>query len=142
MVSILAQLSSLVVSTRRALRVPGRQTRPVIICTTPVVAEGKQDVAYLSEIKGNTVRALRAELDADISANSNTILQTLEDTSNTARFRGMETRPMETHLGICLSFSQKYGNSLAWVLVALTVCYTYPVLYRSSAESRAGGWEL
>ena len=60
----------------------------------------------------------------------------------TVRFRGMETRPMETHLGICLSFSQKYGNSLAWVRAALTVCYTYPVLYRSSAESRAGGWEL
>ena len=46
------------------------------------------------------------------------------------------------HLEICLSFSQKNGNSLTWVLVALTVCFTYPVLYRFSAESRAGEWEL
>ena len=32
------------------------------------------------------------------------------------------------HLGICLSSSRKNGNSLTWVLVALTVCFTYPVL--------------
>ena len=31
------------------------------------------------------------------------------------------------HLGICLSFSEKNGNSLAWVRVALTVCL--PTLY-------------
>ena len=46
------------------------------------------------------------------------------------------------HLDICLSFSQKNGNSLTWVLVALTVCFTYPVLYRVSSESRACEWEL
>ena len=46
------------------------------------------------------------------------------------------------NLGICLSSSQKNGNSLTWVLVALTVCFTYPVLYRVSAESQAGEWEL
>ena len=46
------------------------------------------------------------------------------------------------HLGICLLSSQKNGNSLTWVLVALTVCFTYPVLYRVSSESRAGEWEL
>jgi hypothetical protein len=46
------------------------------------------------------------------------------------------------HLDICLSSSQKNGNSLTWVLVALTVCFTYPVLYRVSSESRAGEWEL
>ena len=45
-------------------------------------------------------------------------------------------------LGIWLSFFQKNRNSLTWVLVALTVCLTYPVLYRVSAESRAGEWEL
>ena len=46
------------------------------------------------------------------------------------------------HLEICLLSSQKNRNSLTWVLVALTVCFTYPVLYRVSAESRAGEWEL
>ena len=39
-------------------------------------------------------------------------------------------------------FLQENRNSLTWVLVALTVCFTYPVLYRVSAESRAGEWEL
>jgi len=38
--------------------------------------------------------------------------------------------------------SQKNRNSLTWVLVALTVCFTYPVLYRVLAESRAGEWEF
>ena len=37
---------------------------------------------------------------------------------------------------------RKNRNSLTWVLVALTVCFTYPVLYRVSSESRAGEWEL
>ena len=37
---------------------------------------------------------------------------------------------------------QKNRNSLTWVLVALTVSFTYPVLYRVSSESRAGEWEL
>jgi hypothetical protein len=46
------------------------------------------------------------------------------------------------HLEICLLSSQKNRNSLTWVLVALIVCFTYPVLYRFSAESRAGEWEL
>jgi hypothetical protein len=46
------------------------------------------------------------------------------------------------HLVICLLSSQKNRNSLTWVLVVLTVCFTYPVLYRFSAESRAGEWEL
>ena len=46
------------------------------------------------------------------------------------------------HLEICLSCSQKNKNSLTGVLVALTVCFTYPVLYRVSDESRAGEWEL
>ena len=60
----------------------------------------------------------------------------------TVRFRRMETPLMETVLGICLSLSQKHGNSLAWVRAAVTVYFTYPVLYRFSAESRAGEWEL
>jgi len=51
-------------------------------------------------------------------------------------------RTNRNQLVICLSFSQKNRNSLTWVLVALTVCFTYPVLYRVSAESRAGEWEL
>ena len=38
----------------------------------------------------------------------------------------------------CLSSSQKNGHSLTWVLVALMVCFTCPVLYKDSAESRAG----
>ena len=46
------------------------------------------------------------------------------------------------HLDICLLSSQKNRNSRTWVLVALTVCFTYPVLFRVSAESRAGEWEL
>ena len=46
------------------------------------------------------------------------------------------------HLDQSLRSFQKNGNSLTWVLVALTVCFTYPVLYRVSAESRAGEWEL
>ena len=46
------------------------------------------------------------------------------------------------HLDQSLSFSQKNRNSLTWVLVALTVCFTYPVLYRVSSESRACEWEL
>ena len=29
------------------------------------------------------------------------------------------------HLEICLLSSRKNGNSLTWVLVALTVCFTY-----------------
>ena len=46
------------------------------------------------------------------------------------------------HLDQSLLSSRKNRNSLTWVLVALTVCFTYPVLYRFSAESRAGEWEL
>ena len=46
------------------------------------------------------------------------------------------------HLDESLSFSQKNGNSLTWVLVVLTVCFTYPILYKVSAESRAGEWGL
>ena len=46
------------------------------------------------------------------------------------------------HLEICLSSSQNNRNCLTWVLVASTVCFTFPVLYRVSAESRAGEWEL
>ena len=48
------------------------------------------------------------------------------------------------HLDQSLRSSQKNRNSLTWVqlLVALTVCFTYPVLYRVSSESRAGEWEL
>ena len=42
------------------------------------------------------------------------------------------------HLDQSLLSSQKNRNSLTWVLVALTVCFTYPILYRVSAESRAG----
>jgi len=41
-----------------------------------------------------------------------------------------------------LRSSRKNRNSLTWVLVALTVCFTYPVLYRVSSKSRAGEWEL
>ena len=50
-------------------------------------------------------------------------------------------RVNRNHLDICLSVPQKNRNSLTWVLVALTVRFTYPVLYRFSAESRAGEWE-
>ena len=46
------------------------------------------------------------------------------------------------YLDICLLSSRKNGNSLTWVLVALKVYFTYPVLYRVSSESRAGEWEL
>ena len=46
------------------------------------------------------------------------------------------------HLDQSLSVPQKNRNSLTWVLVALTACFTYPVLYRVSAESRAGEWEF
>ena len=46
------------------------------------------------------------------------------------------------HLDQSLSFPQKNGNLLTWVLVALTVCFTYPVLYKVSAESRAGEWGM
>ena len=47
-------------------------------------------------------------------------------------------RANRNHLEICLSSSQKNRNRLTWVLVALPVCFTYPVLYRVWAESRAG----
>jgi len=40
------------------------------------------------------------------------------------------------HLDICLGRSQKNRNSLTGVLVALTVCFTYPARYRVSAEWR------
>ena len=51
-------------------------------------------------------------------------------------------RADRNHLDQSLLSSQKNRNSLTWVLVALTVCFTYPVLYRVSAESRAGEWEF
>ena len=66
--------------------------------------------------------------------------------AGTVRHRGMRTRQMGTILTfkVCLRSSQKNRNSLtqAWVLVALTVCFTCPVPYRVSAESRAGEWKL
>ena len=40
------------------------------------------------------------------------------------------------HLDQSLSFSQKNGNSLTWVLVALPVCPTSPLRLRDSAEPR------
>ena len=59
------------------------------------------------------------------------------------RHRGIETDLMETILRFASGFLKKIGTRLlAWVLVALTVCFTYPVLYRVLAESRAGEWEL
>jgi len=64
---------------------------------------------------------------------------------NTVRLREIGTPPIGTrHLDQSLRSSQKLENrnSLTWVLVAWTVCFTYPVLYRVSAESRAGEWEL
>ena len=30
----------------------------------------------------------------------------------------------------------------AWIYHVIAVCFTYPVLFRDSAESRAGEWEL
>ena len=42
---------------------------------------------------------------------------------------------------VAIKRAEQY-TSLTWVLVALTVCFTYPVLYRVSSESRAGEWEL
>ena len=51
------------------------------------------------------------------------------------RLRGMETTLMETILTFASVSLKKNRNSLTWVLVALTVCFTYPVLYRVSAES-------
>ena len=55
----------------------------------------------------------------------------------TVRLREMETRLMETILRFA-SFSQKNGNSLTWVLVALPVCPTSPLSLRlrDSAEPR------
>jgi hypothetical protein len=43
--------------------------------------------------------------------------------STTARNRNRVNR---NHFDIFLRSSQKNRNSLAWVLVALTVCFTYP----------------
>ena len=51
-------------------------------------------------------------------------------------------RAKRNHLDQSLLSSQKNRKSLTWVLVALTVCFTYPVLYSVSAESRASEWEL
>ena len=71
--------------------------------------------------------------DSNISQTDLTIYSTTRRNGNRAN---------GNHLVICLLSSQKNRNSLTWVLVALTVCFTYPVLYRFSAESRAGEWEL
>ena len=49
------------------------------------------------------------------------------------------TGPIRTILIRASWVPRKMGT---WVLVALTVCFTYPVLYRVSAESRVGEWEL
>ena len=43
----------------------------------------------------------------------------------TLRFRGLETGPIETQLGISLSFPVENRNSLAWVLPTLSACPTY-----------------
>ena len=45
------------------------------------------------------------------------------------------------HLDQSLSSSQKNGSSLTWVLVALTVCFTYPVLHRVSGTVVSGAGE-
>ena len=48
------------------------------------------------------------------------------------------------HLDQSLLSSRKNGNSLTWVLVALTVCFTYPVLYiesRPNLELASGNRE-
>ena len=66
----------------------------------------------------------------------------LSESSEYSTIPRNENRLNENHLDQSLSFSQKNENSLTWVLVALTVCFTYPVLYRVSSESRAGEWEL
>ena len=49
---------------------------------------------------------------------------------------------MKTILRFVSVSLKKNRNWLTWVLVALTVCFTYPVLYRISSESRACEWEL
>ena len=65
--------------------------------------------------------------------------------SSTVRLREINGNLVNgNHLEICLlslSFREN-GNSLTWVLVALTVCFIYPVLYRVSEESQAGEWGL
>ena len=55
----------------------------------------------------------------------------------TVRLREIGTPLIGTILIRASVSSQKYRNSRPWVLVALTVCFTFPVLYRVSAESRA-----
>jgi hypothetical protein len=60
--------------------------------------------------------------------------QPLWQTYSTTRRNGNRVNA-GNHLGICLLSSRKNRNSLTWVLVALTVCLTYPVLYRFSVES-------
>jgi len=74
---------------------------------------------------------------------TNSATKTIRPIYCTVRHRGMGTQPMGTILRPhWVMSSQKNRNSLTWVLVALTVCFTYPVLYRVSSESRAGEWEL
>jgi len=87
----------------------------------------KEEDCYANAITHAVSRSHRSR------ENSTTVLVTTPRNGN--RLNG-------NHLDQSLSFSQKNGNSLTWVLVALTVCFAYPVLYRVSSESRAGEWEL
>ena len=61
---------------------------------------------------------------------------------STVRNRKIETAGIETILTFASVSLKKIETCLTWVLVALTVCFTYPVLYKVSAESRAGEWGM
>ena len=67
---------------------------------------------------------------------------TFEIVTCTVRFRGMGTDEMGTILTFASVPLEKWELSCLGFVGALTVCFTYPVLYRVSAESRAGEWEL
>ena len=54
----------------------------------------------------------------------------------------MKNQANGNHLEICLSFSQKNGNSHTWVLGALIVCFTYPVLLASLGSTGKNGNSL
>jgi len=106
---------------------------PVIACSQPL----NHNVSLsLSRRLGRAVASNRSRQRASSAISRLLVYESLQyDSRNENRVNG-------NHFDQSLSFSQKNGNSLTWVLVALTVCFTYPVLYRVSSESRAGEWEL
>ena len=101
-----------------------------------VFAEGRANRVQTGKTRENTVHQ---HVKAHFSLKYSMLPKTPVTYSTTPR---NENPVHENHLDQSLRFSQKNENSLTWVLVALTVCFTYPVLYRVSSESRAGECEL